>query len=50
VPMTFRTTPSPGAWDQSMLHTQPRVRWYISVWFWWALLATTMAIIYWHFW
>jgi hypothetical protein len=50
VPMTFSTTPFPGAWDQSMFHTQPRMAWYVSVWFWWALLATTMGVVYWYFW
>jgi solute:Na+ symporter, SSS family len=50
VPMFFRSAPSPGCWDQSMLHTDPRKAWYASVWFWWLLLALTMGAIYWHFW
>ena len=43
VPMTFSSTPFPGGWDQSMFHTQPRMAWYVSVWFWWALLPRRWA-------
>lgn len=50
VPMAMSVAPFPGAWDQSMFHTRPRVPWYISVWFWWAALATTMSTVYWCFW
>jgi solute:Na+ symporter, SSS family len=50
VPMVLSRTPFPGAWDQSMFHTQPRVAWYVSVWFWWAMLATIMGFVYWYFW
>jgi solute:Na+ symporter, SSS family len=50
VPMTYRKTPFPGGWDQSMLHTLPRMPWYFSVWFWWAMLAAIMGIVYWRFW
>jgi hypothetical protein len=32
------------------LHTEPRVHWYLSVWFWWAVLAAIMGLIYWRFW
>jgi hypothetical protein len=49
-PMTFRRTPFAGGWDQSMLRTEPRKPWYISVWFWWVVLATIMGLIYWRFW
>jgi SSS family solute:Na+ symporter len=45
-----RSTTLVGLWDRSMLRTEPKVRWYASLWLWWFVLAAILGGIYAYFW
>ncbi len=50
VPLTRRSTVIQCLWDRSMLGTGGAVRWYASLWLWWAATAVIFALVYYYFW
>jgi solute:Na+ symporter, SSS family len=49
-PLVLRSLPTTSFWDQSMLSSGARIRWYSNVWTWWLLLAAIFGGIYAWFW
>jgi len=49
-PLVRRWSPVAGLWDQSMLSSGDKVRWYRNVWVWWLLLAMIFGGLYAWFW
>ncbi|MBN2578312.1 MAG: sodium/solute symporter [Pirellulales bacterium] len=49
-PLVRRSLPSAGLWDQSMLVSGVKVRWFSRVGIWWFLLAVLFGGLYVYFW